>query len=255
MTKPYDPKAFFTFLGFHAGDMEYNCPDLRTLNVYCRGDREQLQQLLSVTPFTLTSDIFVATIADFANCSTAPYMDAGIILPIAYKEHIAGNYFFEFEDQHWSVAAGRELWGYPKRYAKIALDNDQAGAHGTVQDYDTSIMDIAVSFDDAVTSTPWKDVKLAPTIQIRAVPELDGPSFSQFDLIMRNTAANFVVKERRLGKGKIALGPVDIGSGLLGGAQLKIKEVLGAEYIVGDFAATKTNGTPVTLDSLVGKKS
>ncbi len=252
MNKPYDPRAFFSFLGFHSGDMEYRCPDLRTVNVYCRGDREQLEKLVSVTPFTLTSDIFVATVADFANVSTGPYYDAGVILPISYKDHIAGNYFFEFEDQHWSVAGGRELWGYPKRYTKILLENDEKGARGTVRDYDTQIMDISVAFDDSVKPDAWKDVKLSPTIQVRAVPELAGDSFSQFDIILRNTAANFVVKERRYGKGSVKLGPLDIGSNLLGGSPLIVKEVLGAEYVLGDFAATKANGTPVTLDSLVG---
>ena len=28
---------------------------------------------------------------------------------------------FEYEDKDYSIAAGRELWGYPKKYAKINL--------------------------------------------------------------------------------------------------------------------------------------
>jgi len=258
MNTSYNPRSFFTFLGYGPGDAEYRCPDLRTLNVYCRGNRAQMERLLACTPFTLTSDIFLATVADFANVTLSPYFDAAIIFPIAYQEHRAGTYFFEFEDQHWSTACGRELWGYPKRYTKIALDKNASGAQGRVRDYDNAIMDISVDFDDKPPSTsslPWQDVSFTPTIQIRAVPELNGPSFSLFDIIMRNTAANFVVKERYRGKAQIKLGPVDIGSNILGGEPLIIEEILGGEYIVGDFASTSQNGTPVILDSLVGGKS
>ncbi|MGO1940027.1 MAG: hypothetical protein ACTH1N_08735 [Agrococcus casei] len=86
---------------------------------------------------------------------------------------------------------------------------------------------------------------------MRAVPELNGPSFSQFDISLRDTAANFKLKQRRVGRASVKLGAVDIGSGLLGGEPLRVFEVLGGEHTVGDFAATRTHGTPVVLDSLI----
>lgn len=249
----YDPKVFFKFLGFDPGDQQYECPDLATLNVYCRGDREQLAKLIGVTPFELTSDVFLLTVADFANCTMTQgsYFDGGLILPIAYGEHRGGNYFFEFEDEHWSTAAGRELWGYPKRYAKFSLDVTEHGARAKIWDYDTPILDLEVDFDDSVTGEAWSDVVLTPTIQVRAVPEVNGPSFSQFDISLRNTAANFKLKERRRGRAEATIGKIDVGSDLLGGEELRVLEVLGGEYFVGDFAATAENGTPVILDSLV----
>ncbi|WP_449277793.1 acetoacetate decarboxylase family protein [Leucobacter sp. GX24907] len=251
--KPYDPKTFFRFLGFDPGDQEYACPDLATLNVYCRGDREQLAALIGVTPFELTSDIFQLTVADFANCTMTQgrYFDGGLILPVSYREHVGGSYFFEFEDEHWSTAAGRELWGYPKRYAKFSMDVAEGSARASIWDYETPILDLSVNFDETRSADAWADVVLAPTIQVRAVPEVNGPSFSLFDISMRNTAANFRLKERRVGSATATIGKIDVGSSLLGGRELQILEVLGGEYVVGDFLATRENGTPVVLDSLV----
>lgn len=253
MSASYDPRRYFSVLGYDPGDQEYACADLATLNVYCRGDREQLSALVGVTPFELTSDVFVLTVADFANCTMTQgrYFDGGAILPIAYGEHRGGTYFFEFEDEHWSTAAGRELWGYPKRYAKISLDKDDRGARGAIWHYDTPILDIALEFDDAVSGEGWADAVLSPTLQVRAVPELDGPSYSQFDISLRDTAANFVLTERRLGRASAQVGRIDIGSDILDGAALEILEVLGGEYVLGDFAATHAHGTPIVLDSLV----
>lgn len=249
----YDPQRFFEFLGFDPGDQEYTSPNLATVNAYCRGDRAQLERLLEPTPFTLESDIFQVTVADFANCTMTQgrYFDGGILLPISYGEHRAGTYFFEFEDEHWSTAAGRELWGYPKRYAKFAMDVNEERASGSIWSYETPVLDLEVEFDDSVDAGAWRGTKLSPTIQVRAVPELDGDSYSQFDISLRNTAANFVLKQRRLGHARVNLGAVDIGSGILGGEPLQIAEVLGGEYVLGDFAATRQNGTPVVLDSLV----
>lgn len=253
MTEQFDPLSFFEFLGYDPGDQEYSCPDLATLNIYCRGDRGQLARLAEVTPFELTSDVFLLTVADFENCTMTQgrYFDGGMILPVSYGEHRGGNYYFEFEDEHWSTAAGRELWGYPKRYAKISLDVDQHGARGRIWSYDTPILDIRVAFDETMTREGWSDVVLSPTLQVRAVPEVNGGSFSQFDISMRDTAANFVLKERRAGPGSVEVGRIDIGSDILDGEPLEILEVLGGEYFVGDFAATNRDGTPVVLDSLV----
>ena len=253
MSEQYEPRRFFEFLGFDPGDQEYECPDLETINVYCRGDREQLELLLEPTPFTLASDIMQVTVADFANCTMTQgrYFDGGVLLAVSYGEHRAGTYFFEFEDEHWSTAAGRELWGYPKRYAKFDMDVSDTRATASIRSYETPILDMAVDFDDSVNPAAWGEAKLSPTMQVRAVPELDGPSFSQFDLSLRDTAANFVLKQRRVGRATVELGAVDIGSGLLGGEPLHVVEVLGGEHTIGDFAATRSHGTPVVLDSLV----
>ncbi len=253
MRAAFEPQRFFEVLGYEPGDQEYRCPDLETINIYCRGDRAQLERLASLTPLRLEGDTFVITVADFQNCTMTRgrYLDAGVILPVSCGEQKGGTYYFEFEDEHWSTATGRELWGYPKRYAKISLDVSDTAATARVWHYDTPILAADILFDHDVTPDEWKHLVFAPNIQIRAVPELDGPSYTRLDVIKRNTVANFKVKERRYGRAHVSVGAIDIGSNVLGGEPLHIVDVLGAEYVRGDFASTAQNGTPVTLAALV----
>jgi acetoacetate decarboxylase len=245
--KSYTPTAFFEFLGYGSGDHTYNCPGLRSLSVYCRGNRGQLVKLLEPTPFELADDRFLVSVADFANNSTTPYFDAAVILAVRYGDHVGGNYYFEWEDKHTTVAAGRELWGYPKHFARISLDDDAAGVLGRVSLEGDTSFEVEMTFDDQVTGAAWSDISFYPHLQVRAVPEANGPSFQSFDIISRNTAKDFKLSERRYGRAVVKFGP-EIQAG---GEPLEILETLGAEYTVGDFFATRQNGTPKIVASLV----
>ncbi|MEU4779966.1 acetoacetate decarboxylase family protein [Micromonospora sp. NPDC023633] len=243
----YDPNQFFDFLGYGRGDQLYTCPDLRTLSVYCRGDQEQLARLFAPTPFTLTDDRFLVTIADFTNCSAGPYFDAGIVFPVRYGDHEGANYFFEWEDQSWSVALGRELWGYPKKFADISLTADDAGIRGAVSLRNEPIIDLAIRYDADADGAAWDGFRTFPHLQVRAVPQPNGPAFQSFDILSRDTSPNFLVKERRYGIGELSLGQ----SVALGDNKLEVSAVLGAEYVIGDYAITKQNGIPDVIASLV----
>ncbi len=245
--KTYDPNSFFQFLGYGTGDHTYDCPGLRGLSVYCRGDRAQLEKLLEPLPFELADDRFVVSIADFANNSTTSYYDAAVILSVRYGDTVGGTYYYEWEDKHTTVAAGRELWGYPKHFAKIALDEDSAGLVGRVSLEGDTSMEVEVTFDESVTGEAWSGFSIYPHLQVRAVPEVNGPSFQSFDIISRNTAKDFELTSRRYGRAVVKFGP-DITAG---GEPLTIVETLGAEYAVGDFHATRENGTPTIVASLV----
>lgn len=252
MKQNYDPDAFFDFLGF--GPVKtYACDDLRTLAVYCRGRRDQLEALLEPTPFTLADDRFVVSVADFANIRALTgrpshaYFDAAIVLPVECDGERGGNYYYEWEDSHISVASGRELWGYPKHYAKISLDDTEQGLHAKTWLYEQTAFEIDVTFDDTVTGEAWKDVRMSPHFQVRAVPEVNGPHFSSFEVISRNPGLDFTLHSRRYGRAEVTLGP----EVTVGGEPLEILEVLGAEYSIGDYISGQENGIPRVVASLV----
>ena len=242
--KQYDPLAFWNFLRFGPGNVTYACPSLKTLSVYCRGDRGEMERLLDPLPFELADDRFVVSIADFGNNSGRTYYDAAIILPIRYGEHVGGTYYFEYEDKHTTVAGGRELWGYPKHFARIELEAASVGAHGKASLYDELMFEVGIDFDPAVDRDAWADLRLFPHYQVRAVPEVNGPGFQSFDIISRNTSKDYKLTERKIGRGRVSLGPA-IAAGL------RVEEVLGAEYTVGDFASTQENGVPTIVASLI----
>lgn len=247
MKKDYDVNRFFEYLGYYPSDYTPTCPELRTLAVYVRGNRAQLEELLDPTPFVLTDDRFVISIADFANQSHFTFFDGAVLLPVRFGDVEGSTYYFEYEDSHETVASGREKWGYPKRYANISLEDDARGARGAVTLNGETIFRIAVDFDEETDNGAWRDYKVYPHIQARAVSDIYGPSFSAFDIITRNTSKDYEPISKRFGKASVELGS-SIG---IRGKTLDIVEVLGGEYSVGNFASTRENGRATVIGSLV----
>lgn len=245
----YDMAAFARFTGMMPGDSTYAVTDLRQLWVYCRGDRAQLERLAGYTPFALQSDLFVLGVADFS--SGPGWADASVILPISFDGRPGGTYFFEYEDQHSSVAMGREAWGYPKALALVEWEEDAAGIRTRVRDYDTEVFSIEVDFDGTVDDSAWAGIRLYPQFQVRAVPEQAGPGFESLDVITRDPSVDYVPKDRMLGRARVSIGKVDIANDLLRGEQLRLLEVLGAELLVGDYRSTPENGVPRVVAGLL----
>lgn len=102
-------------------------------------------------------------------------------------------------------------------------------------------------FDKTTNNTAWKDYKVYPHLQARAISDIYGPSFSQFDIIARDTSKDYELLSRRFGNASVQLSPT-IG---LAGQRLEIVEVLGAEYAVGNFASTRENGQARVIASLI----
>jgi acetoacetate decarboxylase len=247
MKQGYDVDRFFSFLGYYPSNYTPTCPKMRTLSVYVRGVRQQLEELLDPTPFVLNDDRFIVTISDFRNQSHFSFFDAAVLIPVRFGDAEGSTYYFEFEDSHETVASGREKWGYPKKFAKISLEDDERSARGDVTLYDETLFRIAVDFDETSDNAAWRDYKVFPHLQIRAVSEIYGPSFSAFDIISRDTSKDYELINKRFGKASVELGP-SIG---INGRTLEIVEVLGGEYSIGNFASTRENGRANVIASLV----
>lgn len=245
----YDIESFIRFTGMMPGDSTYDVEDLRQLWVFCRGDREQLEHLIAHTPFDLQDDVFVLGIADFS--SGPGWVDASLVLPISFEGRKGGTYFFEYEDQHTSVAMGRETWGYPKALARVEWDETATGIRGRVHDYDIDVFSVDVEFDETVDASAWSHLEIYPQFQVRAVPQQAGPGFDSLDVITRDPSADYVAKELLLGRAEVEIGAVDIANDILGGERLKVLEVLGAELRVGDYHSTAENGVPRIVAGLV----
>lgn len=245
--KPYDPLSFWKFLNFGPGNTTYACPGLRALSVYCRGERAQLEAMLEPMPFELADERFMVSITDFSNNSGKTYYDAAVVLAVRYGDHVGGSYYFEYEDKHSTVAGGRELWGYPKHYARVAMTLGEKGAEGATTLHEDVMFRIGLTFDDSVDRSAWADLKLYPHYQVRAVPQVNGPGFQSFDIISRDTSRDYRLIERRAGRGTVSFGPAIS----VAGETMKVVEVLGAEFTVGDFASTPENGVPKIVASLI----
>lgn len=247
MKQNYDVKNFFTYLGYPSGDQPYWCENLRSLSVYCQGDAANLEALLEPTPFELADDRFVVQIADFGNTTAGAFYDSGVVIPVRYKDHVGVNYYFEFEDQPWSVAFGREVWGYPKHFGEVELADSAEKVAGRVTRAGEMIFSISMTPEDGYSNQAWADMSMYPHLQVHALPEANGPGFKTFEIVSRDTSKDFTLKSKVFGPAAAEFGP----SLAVNGVQLKVVEILGGEYSVGDYACTVENGISTVIDDLL----
>jgi len=247
MKANYDPLSFFKYLGYYPSDYTPTCKGLRSLSIYVRGRAEQMAKILEPTPFELADDRFVISIADFSNQSHFSFYDAAVQFPVRFGDAVGSTYLFEYEDDQETVASGREKWGYPKKFAHIELADDERGARGRAFLRDETLMSLEIEFDDAVSRAPWADFRSYPHLQARAVSEIYGPGFSAFDIISRDTSKAFELISRRSGRAKVQLSSTLN----VGGLTPDIVEILGADYVVGNWASTRENGEAKVIGSLI----
>lgn len=246
MKPNYDPNSFFEFLGYPSGDTPYTSSNLRTLSVYCRGDRENLERLLAPTPFELADDRFVVQIADFSRSSVGPFYDSGIVIPVHYRETLGANYYFEWEDQPWSILFGREVWGYPKQWGKIDLRDSEERVEGEVTREGELQFGIALTPDPEASNAAWADMHIYPHLQVHYLPKTDERGFEKFDIVSRDTSKEFELESKVFGPAELELGS----SVSVGGIALEAVEVLGGEYSVGYYNCSSENGRSRVIDSL-----
>lgn len=220
----------------------YQCPDNATLAVICRTDKAVLEKYLAPTAFEPISDLYLVYASDFSRCDKAEFMDAGIMVPVLFKGRAGANYLFEYEDNDAAIAAGRDLWGYPKKYAEISLQRDGDVVIGAVTRRGTEILKITCDLSSAVD---LPEVVTAPHFNTHIQPGPDGKVLSR-RVIERDTSPDFQLKLKATGTATVKLKgrPSDPLH------ELTPSEILGGVYTVGDFFATEANGWGKTVAEL-----
>ena len=220
----------------------YQCPGNATLSVFCRVEKTLLERYLAPTPFEPAGDVIVVYASDFSNCDKTPFMDAGIIVPITFEGTVGATYLFEYEDNDAAIAAGRDLWGYPKKFGEIELTVDGEKAHARVVRRGAEILSIHADFS---SETAFDTVKTAPHFHMHVQPGPDGKVLSR-RVIRRDTSPDFQLTSSRKGTARVALSSAS-GDPL---GEFMPQEILGAVLTRGDFYATEANGWGRTVSTL-----
>jgi acetoacetate decarboxylase len=219
----------------------YKCPGNRSLNVYCRVEQAALDAYLAPTPSKAAGDVILVYISDFTACDKIPFMDAGLVVPVSYMGRTGGYFLFEYEDEDAAIAAGRDLWGYPKKFGTIDLLEHKSGVRGTVTRKNTAIISLECLFSDEVNfSMP----ATTPHLNIHVQPGPDGKVLSR-RIIERDTSPDFKLMREHKGSASVTLRSLSTDPL----AEFEPIEVLGATYVVGDFYATEANGWGRTIGS------
>ena len=211
-TKDYDVNDYFEVLGYQPASLPYYCKGLRSLAVICRGQREQLDELLAPTPFETIDDRFVVSVSmyvdtTYADGSTSTYGDSSIVLAARYGDQVGAMVRFEYESTYSSVLAGRQKWGYPKDFALVELDDDETRACGRAYLPAQPIVDVELTFDDSAPTDVWDGFPRYPHLLVKASPEPDGDSFDSFEILARDTSDDYVLSTAKYGYAEVKFGP------------------------------------------------
>ncbi len=222
----------------------YSCNENKTLLVYCQTSEEVVKRYLEPTPFEYVSNNFAVSISDFSNCDRVSFMDCAIVFQVKYKNILGGYYMFEYENNDSAIAAGRELWGYPKKYADISLVREGNKVIGEATRDNLDI--IRIECDLSKESPDLQELNLVPHLNIHTIPKPDGKGVFSKRVIARDTTPDFILYEEMTGEATIKLkrasDPLD---------EFNPVKILGGKYMIGDFYATEENGWGKTVDTLV----
>ncbi|MBZ8132706.1 acetoacetate decarboxylase family protein [Afifella sp. IM 167] len=208
--------------------------DLRKLSVFARGDMEGIRKALPAE-FEPASDIvefFVMhcpIVHDDADPIMGPraYSEGGVVLGARYNGMLGGHVAYEFVTTDDAMCGGREILGYPKKFAEVDLAEDGKTIEGTVRRLGRDL--IVASFEE--TEAPVEKPVLQPRLQVKRIPRADGKGYDVNQVITIQVGSANIL-ERRVGKATLSVGGHPHMDPLF---ELGVREIVGAEFIVGEF--------------------
>lgn len=223
----------------------YQCKNYVSIYAVLEANKEEIERILDYTPFDYVDNKIVVSISDFSNTDKIPYMDCAVVVPVKYKNKFGGYYIYEYENQDSAIAAGRDLWGYPKKYAGITLEEKNAIFRGKAIKDGKTIIELSGNFNNPIDTLT--EPITSPHFNIRTIPKPTG-AIQQQEIIERDTSPDFELHEKHYTK-DIQLIIRSSNSDLL--EKLGPIKVLGGGLIKGDFYATEENGWGKILDTIV----
>lgn len=224
----------------------YSCSESKTLFAMIEVEEDIIRKYLEPTPFEYVNNLAMVYVNDFRKSEKLPYMDGGIIIQVRYKDIVGGYYLFEYEDDDSAVAAGRELWGYPKKLGHMTLEKKGDIVKGTASRKGKKLIEIECDLSKEVNKD-FPRLKVFPHLNIHTIPKPDGPGIFSQRIISRDNSEGCKLISEELGEVKVKL--FSSKTDPLG--EFSPVKVLGGGYSVTDFLAGEINGWGKVIDTII----
>jgi len=203
------------------GNLPYHYRNVRKISAFCKCDPAKLARMIP-DEFELAGDqceIFVMEAPDAGPLGS--YNEGGIVIPVTFNGQTGGHVAFEYVETDDSLAAGREIWGYPKKLADVPVVFGADGsASGQVIRRGTTLIAIKFTPEDMLFDKPV----LQPRYQMKVIPSVDGVEPSSCKVI-RNAVTDYMLHDRVPGRATLKLES----SAQDPMAELGVIEIIGAE--------------------------
>jgi acetoacetate decarboxylase len=208
----------------------YRFYDREFLIITYRTDRERLRALVP-EPLEVVSDLVKFEFIRMPNSTGfGDYTEAGQVIPVRFQGRIGSYTLCMFLNDHPPIAAGRELWGFPKKLAGPTLRVETDTLVGTLDYGPVRVATGTMGYKHRAADTlVTRDELAAPNFLLKIIPHVDGsPRICE---LVEYHLEDIQVKGVWTGPGALslhahALAPV---------AELPVLEVVSSTHLVADL--------------------
>lgn len=158
------------------------------------------------------------------------YTEAGQVIPITFDGR-KGNFVHSmYLDSHAAIAAGREIWGFPKKYGcpKLSIDGD--ALVGTLYYGADPVATGSMGFKyEAMDGALAKNILEVPNFLLKIIPHVD--SKPRIMELVEYSCENVAVREAWTGPAGLRL----FSHALARVSDLPVNEVISARHIIADL--------------------
>ena len=158
------------------------------------------------------------------------YTESGQVIPVKFKGHQGSYTHAMFLNDGPPIYGGRELWGFPKKYAQPSLSADKDTVIGTLDYGPVRIATGTMGFKHRAIDTAEVRIALEkPNYLLKIIPHVDGsPRICE---LVDYRLEDIVVKGAWTGPASLDLHP----HALAPIAELPVREVVSATHIIADL--------------------
>lgn len=154
-------------------ELPYEYNDYKRFSVFGQANEDAIRELLP-DPLEYVSNEFEAFVLHAPNIEGLPaYYEGGVVVSAGYEDLEGAHMLCEYVNNDAAVAAGREIWGYPKKMATVTLEENGSTATGTITRNGTEILQLSFSEQDIDPDPP----QLFPRLQVKQIPSADGSGY------------------------------------------------------------------------------
>lgn len=158
------------------------------------------------------------------------YTESGQVIPVSFKGKKGGYVHSMFLDDEAPIAAGREIWGFPKKLAQPSLKVTNETLVGQLNYENIGVATATMGYKyNTLDVAKVKEQLMAPNYLLKIIPDVDG-SVRICELV-EYYLADLNVKGAWTGEGALHLVP----HAMAPVAMLPVRKVISATHILTDL--------------------
>jgi acetoacetate decarboxylase len=208
----------------------YRFVDREYLIITYRTDPDQLRKLIPA-PLQMAEPIVRYEFINMPDSTGfGHYCESGQVIPVTL-DGVAGGYVHSmYLNDHPPIAAGRELWGFPKKLGEPELRVHKDTLIGTLDYSDFRIATGTMGYKHkALDIDTIKKSMASPTFLLKIIPHVDGSA--RICELVQYSLTDIVIKGAWSGPGALQLNP----HALAPVADLPVLEIISAVHIMADL--------------------